>query len=96
MIEEPLLGETGKGISGNDDVIDKWDPDDVAGFCQLTRDSDVFAAGVGAFAWMAVKDQDGGGVFYDRPAEHHPRFDDGARKASLACDVRIRDDVRRV
>ena len=69
-LQDAALFEGDEAVVAEDDVVQQFDAEDLAGFRQPLRDAAIFGAGGRVAAGMVVGDDDGGGAGDDRIFVH--------------------------
>lgn len=65
-------------VSGNDDVLDEGDAEELAGVAQAGGDLKIFRRGLRRAGGVVVGDDNRGGVMLERWGEDVARMDDGS------------------
>jgi hypothetical protein len=81
LVSAPLLNAD-RARSRDDDVINKWNADDVRGLFQSFCDEDILITWCGISGRMVMDDEDAVGRVPDRRAKNFPWVDEAVSKCS--------------
>lgn len=93
MLHEASFSEGRVAFVRDDEVIVERDPEDLAGFRELSGDLDVLLGGFRVAGGVVVGHDDRGGTGYDSAVEYFPRVNEGAVQRAFGDHLKAGDAV---